>query len=286
MRTDSTRRHSKWALAGLVALASAGCGPNRTRPIRSELADAGSVTPLSCVPNLDGRIERNEIAAALGIPVRYLVSPADEARQVSLVGDVVDERRRWDLGADYETDAVVAIQADALEGKWYADSFPGGEFVSPTDLQHSTDSIYRITDDGLYLMGFASPEMDPPEGRTLIVYQPSVRAFALPLELDATWSTTAEVRNGVARGLPYVATDTYESRVVATGSLILPDVTFEQALRVVTTYRNHPSVGFDTERRQTSFVFECFGEVARAVAPFGDTEDDFTTAAELRRFGF
>jgi hypothetical protein len=35
--------------------------------------------------------------------------------------------------------------------------------------------------------------------------------------------------------------------------------------------------------RQTSFFFECFGEVARATSQPNETQDDFTTAAELRR---
>ena len=38
-------------------------------------------------------------------------------------------------------------------------------------------------------------------------------------------------------------------------------------------------------RRQSGWVFECFGEVARATAADGETNDDFTTTAELRRLG-
>jgi hypothetical protein len=32
-------------------------------------------------------------------------------------------------------------------------------------------------------------------------------------------------------------------------------------------------------------MFECFGEIARATSQPNETNDDFTTAAELRRFG-
>jgi hypothetical protein len=46
-----------------------------------------------------------------------------------------------------------------------------------------------------------------------------------------------------------------------------------------------PSAGASTVRRQTSFFFECFGEVARAVSRNGETQDDFTSALELRRLG-
>jgi hypothetical protein len=36
--------------------------------------------------------------------------------------------------------------------------------------------------------------------------------------------------------------------------------------------------------RQDSYLFECFGEVARATSQPNETSDDFTTAAEVRRF--
>ena len=42
-------------------------------------------------------------------------------------------------------------------------------------------------------------------------------------------------------------------------------------------------VGASTSRRQVSFLFECFGEVARATSLPDETVVDFTTAAELRR---
>ena len=35
---------------------------------------------------------------------------------------------------------------------------------------------------------------------------------------------------------------------------------------------------------QISFLFECFGEVARATSQPNETNQDFTTAAEVRRF--
>jgi hypothetical protein len=38
-------------------------------------------------------------------------------------------------------------------------------------------------------------------------------------------------------------------------------------------------------RRQVGWVFECFGEVARATAADNEPNDDFTTTAELRRLG-
>jgi hypothetical protein len=88
------------------------------------------------------------------------------------------------------------------------------------------------------------------------------------------------------RGLPYAGRDTYQIRIDGSGALELPDVAFTQALRVRTTLSIEPAVGVPVIRRQVGFVFECFGEVARAVSQDNEMADDFTTTTELRRLGF
>jgi hypothetical protein len=42
-------------------------------------------------------------------------------------------------------------------------------------------------------------------------------------------------------------------------------------------------VGPSVITQQSSWLFECFGEVARATSAVGETNPDFTTAAEVRR---
>ena len=63
------------------------------------------------------------------------------------------------------------------------------------------------------------------------------------------------------------------------------DLTFTQAMRVQTNVTAEPAVGLPVTRRQAGFVFECFGEVARATSRDNETQDDFTAAAEVRRLG-
>jgi hypothetical protein len=46
-----------------------------------------------------------------------------------------------------------------------------------------------------------------------------------------------------------------------------------------------PAVGATVITRQTSFLFECFGEVARATSVQNEENEKFTTAAEVRRLG-
>jgi hypothetical protein len=273
-------------LAAIAAMASiAGCGPNRTHPIRMPWDADAAVPPLGCVPNLDGRIEASELTPSIGTPVSFLIAPLGEIRDLDLVGsDLGGGERRWDLGTDFATDRVGSISALDPAAQWYAAEFPTAEVAVPTDPGGATDALYRLEDDGFYLLGLASHQMDPPEGRTLLPYATPILLFSLPLEPGRDWISTADV-SGMVRGLPYAGRDTYESRVPAMGELVLPDLTFTQAMRVATRVTVSPSAGAPVVRRQTTFVFECFGQVASVTARDGDDVEDFTLAAEMRRFG-
>lgn len=282
------RRFRGLCLALSTCGALAACGPNRTVPPRPIWdGDTGVPSPLGCVPNLDGRIEATELMPAFDVGASFLLSPAGERREVSTAGSLgADGTVTWDLGADYASDAVARFGAMRLEGAWYAGSFPSGQFAVADDPSGALHAIYRLDADGLYLLGFASRDMDPPEGRTLWTYATPIVVFQLPLTPGASWITVSDVRDATVRGLPYAGRDTYESQVSASaGTLVLPDVTFTQAMRVSTRATIEPSAGAAIQRRQSSWLFECFGEVARVVAPDGETSEDFTQAASMRRFG-
>jgi hypothetical protein len=270
----------------LIALAClAACGPNQTFPDRDAYEPA-AVQPLECVPNLDGTIEATELKTAFGVPVSYLVNPAGSTRPVDVVGTVNPEGQLvWDLAVDYADDQVAQLQAWEITGKWYAASFPSAQFVTPLDLGGRIDGVYLNDGSNLLLLGYASHEEAPAEGKTLVVYTQPVAIFRFPLTVPKQWVSVGEVRNATVRGLPYAGRDTYTVEVDASGRLELPDITFTQALRVRTTALIEPSVGASIVRRQVGWVFECFGEVARATAPNNETNEDFTTAAELRRLG-
>ncbi|MDP1824832.1 MAG: hypothetical protein Q8L48_16370 [Archangium sp.] len=261
------------------------CGENRTIPPK-EAYVAPTVAPLECIPNLDGRIEANELKAAIGIPVRYLASPPGTARPVALPGETNSAGQRvWDLSNDYADDRVATLSASAVAAHWFAPSFPNGEFVAALDLGGTTLGVYRNDGSDLLLLGYASREEAPTLGKTLVVYTQPVAIFRFPLENGKQWISVGQVTNATVRGLPFAGRDTYQVRVDGVGQLELPDVTFTQALRVRTTTTIEPAIGTSIVRRQVGWVFECFGEVARATAPDGEMNDDFTTTAELRRLG-
>jgi hypothetical protein len=267
----------------LLALV-AGCGPNRTHPMREGLDAA--VARLDCVPNLDGVIDAAEVAPVIGVPMTYLLNPPGEERTVDLAGAVVGDRRTWDLGADYASDLAIEIAARPIAGSWFAASFPTAEFAAPLDVGATLLGVYRHEPNALELLGIVSAEMSPPEGRTEIRYETPIAVLVFPLTPGAHWVGASDVRNATLRGLPYAGRDTYDVTVVAEGTAVLPDLSFDRALRVATTVTVEPAAGVSVTRRQSSYFFECFGEVARAVSRDGETTDEFTTAAELRRLGF
>jgi hypothetical protein len=271
------------ALLPLLLLCA--CGENRTFPARGDYVPA-AVEPLACVPNLDGQIDASEIQAVTGVPVSFLINPAGSTRTVALAGEVDGNgKRSWALSTDYADDQLLKVSASPLAGRWYAGSFPGGQFVLPLDASGRTESVFANDGTTLLLLGFASAQAAPPEGKTLLPYQAPVALTRYPLTVGKTWVSIGEVRNGTVRGLPYAGRDTYRVAVVAAGQVLLPDLTFTQALRVTTALTTEPSVGAVQQHRQSSWFFECFGEVARASSAEGEQQDDFTTATELRRIG-
>jgi len=266
---------------------SVACENNLTHPQNENPYEAGTIAPLSCVPNLDGVIESSELQPSLGVAAAYQVNPAGTTRTVDVAGEVNNAGQLvWDWGASYANDQLATIEATPLQGKWYAATFPNGQFVTPFDAGDTLEAVYSQDADGAYLYGLASKVQNPPEGETLWAYDTPVTLYAFPLKPGNTWTTSGTIKDGLVQGLPYAATDTYQGTDDATGQLILPDFMFTQAHRlrfVVTT--TFSAGGAPQVNRQVSFLYECFGEVGRASSQVNETSNDFTTAAEQRRLG-
>lgn len=271
---------------GGLLLASA-CGDNLTHPANTNVYEAGSSAPLSCVPNLDGTIESSELQPALNLAAKYLVNKAGSSRTVDVAGTTSSSGQLvWDWGTSYGNDQVATIEATSLTGKWYASSFPSGQFATAFDAGDTLEAVYAQDASGLYLQGLASTEENPPDGKTLWAYEQPVQLYVFPLKVGTKWTSTGVIKNGTVHGSPYAATDTYDGTDDATGQMILPDFTFTQAHRLRFTVTTTFSAGGNPQvNRQVSFLFECFGEVGRATSAAGETNDNFTTATEQRRLG-
>ena len=272
----------------LGLLGAAACGNNETPPPLKPAYDGGVGSALPCVPNLDGKIESRELVPQVGIPASYLVSPLGKDRTVDVLGQTSPQgKTTWQFGVDYADDQVAKLAATNLEGKWYAGSFAGlsNPVVVALDVGGRTEGVYTQDQTGFFLHGIASVTEAPPEGKTLLVYDAPIMLYRFPLEVGAKWTSFGEAKNGTLRGLPFADRETYDVRVDAAGELSLPDFVITQALRVRTTVTIAPSAGQTTIQRQVGFLFECLGEVARATSKLNETNDDFTTASELRRLG-
>ena len=242
----------------------AACQANTT-----PVPDEDVAPPIACLPDRDGSLTAAELPVAIGASVDFYVG-ADRA--VDLSGP------DWDLSREEADDEIVAVAPVALGPQWYADEFfsasAAGQFVLD-------DAVYHLDDQGLWLHGLASATPD----ETLLVYDDPVAVLRLPLAAGDAWTDVGVVSAGRLDGLPYIGTDTYEISAGDAGLLELPYVRFRGALPVATHVTVRPDAGgVTTSRRQVSFLFECFGEIARAESRADERAEDFTVAAELRRF--
>ena len=254
----------------LVFLATAACGVNQTPQ------PAPVPTLPSCLPDRDGTITAAELPIALGATLPYY---AGANRTVDLAG----KNGIFDLSDERPDDTVVALGPTALDAQWYADQFPGGAFV--VDAGSGLDGIYHQDDRALWLDGTASHEAMPPAGKTLIRYPDPVALLRFPLADGASYSTEVMFTGATIAGLPFIGTDRFEVDVTAGERLDVPYVEFSPVLRVRTHVTRTPSTGTPVvSKRTTLFMFECFGEVARAESKQDEPAADFTTAAYLRRF--
>lgn len=194
-------------------------------------------------------------------------------------------RMVWDFSEVSAGDELSIIQATSLEGQWYEASYPDGQWAAPADTEGTTQGIYSTDGQAIYLLGLASVVESPPTGQTLLAYDEKVAVYRFPLTPGTSFTSVGNVTaNGsMVGGLPYKGTHTYEVKDDAVGKLKTSTLTFCEVHRVRTKLTMTGPVGpAATVRRQTGFVYECYGEVVRATAD-GDGSDDFMTADELRR---
>ncbi len=257
-------------MRALVLILVAACGVNQTPQ-----PEPGVTLP-SCVPDRDGRITADEMPIAYGATSTYYASPTGATRTINTAAT----NKLWDLSEERPDDVVVALGPVELKAQWYAASFPAGQFV--VDGGGGLDGIYHQDDQALWLDGTASQQMSP---KTLVRYAQPIAVLRFPITDGDAYTTTAQIPDGVVSGLPFIGTDEVAVDITGDGRLEVPYVRFSPALRVRTAVTRKPSTGTPVvTKRSVIFLFECFGEVARAESRVDETAIDFTTAAYLRRF--
>jgi len=236
--------------------------------------DAGPPGP--CIPNGDGMLSPSELPLRAGLSGTFRT--AHGVTWNSAGEPLGDGGMRWDLAAALPGDTSEPLKTLEVSGAWYADSFPGATYAAKLSSSSDLLGIFRLSVNGLWLMGIASP--DSGLAQTKVTYDPPVPVLPLPMKRGDTWTVTTTAM-GFYEGVYSFWTESYDSTVTARGELLTPLGTFP-VLRVSTGLDR--TVGLlVTKTRSHAFVSECFGTVATVVSESGETDTDFISAAEIRR---
>ena len=235
--------------------------------------DDGSLT---CSPNDDWVLERSEVPIRAGLRANFAIA-ADV--DVDTAGTTeADGSRVWDFSGSLTGDHLSLEELLAPAGLWFADDFPAATYVSKLRDGEDLLGVFQATDDALLLLGVVSPEGGV--FQTNLTYDPPVEVLHFPLAEGNTWTTEATIA-GLSLGVASWYTETYVSRVDTHGTLETPYGSFD-VLRVRVSLDRVVGM-MPTSYRSFLFVAECFGTVAAVHSDAGETEVEFTRAAEVRR---
>ncbi|HWE29335.1 MAG TPA: hypothetical protein VHB97_15105 [Polyangia bacterium] len=262
----------------MAALGAGGCfGSNA--PNGNDDAAYGTAPDLGplCIGNNDGKIDRNELSFPLGASVDYLANPSGTTTTVAPDGTQMAGVTEWDLTST--AGDVHKLTLEPLAGKWFASSFSGATYATTTDLATNTLGIFRVADDGLYILGYASESPN----QTLLVYDAPILSLKFPVTLGDAWVSTAHIVNGMLNGQPYAGLDTYKISIDARGTAVLPFLSFDNTMRVHVDLTQTVPGGISVSRIQYLFFHECYGELGRMVSVINESNEMFTNAGEFRR---
>jgi hypothetical protein len=266
-----------WWSAAMASLL-VGCFGGQTPPTSDDGGFGAGLDLLpTCTGNNDGVIDRTELQFPLGLTVKYLTNPVGTTVTVNPDGQMTANGLQWDLTST-QGDAV-NLTLQPIQGQWFAASFPDATYVTTSDLASGTLGVFKVTDNALQILGFASPEPN----KTLLVYNAPVDSVRFPIRDGDSYVTGSSVVNGTLNGMPWAETDTYQVSVDALGTAVLPFLTFANTLRVHVQLTQAVAGGVSVTRIQHLFFHECYGEVGRMVSNPGETNPSFTTASEFRR---
>ncbi len=276
--TESKLRACTTALFTLAALGAGGCfGSN----VPNGNDDAAYGTPPDfgpqCTGNNDGVIDRSELQFPVGASVNYLSNPAGTTTPVSPDGTMTASGPQWDLTST--AGDVHKLTLLPISAQWFAASFPGGSYATTTDIASGTLGIFRVADDGLYILGYASQTPN----QTLLVYDTPILSLKFPAAIGQSWVSTAHVVNGTLNGMPYASSDSYKISIDARGTVELPFLSFANTLRVHVDLTQTLPGGISVSRIQYLFFHECYGELGRMVSAPNEPNESFANAAEFRR---
>lgn len=235
-------------------------------------SDSGGI----CIPNHDNTITRSEVPLIAGVSATWAVAAN---ATVDVAGKVQgDGTLQWNLADGFVGDHALKLQTLPVAATWFAPSYPTATYAAKLREGIELLGIFEATPQKLLLLGVVSPT----DGltRTQLVYTPPVPVFSFPLTVGASWTQASSV-SGLAQGLGVIYAETYSFSVDAHGTLKTPLGPFP-VLRVRSKLDRLIGL-LPSQERSVLFVAECFGTVAAIDAVTGETADNFTKAASVRR---
>lgn len=245
--------------------------------------DAGPTGPGPVVD--DGVLQASELPLALGVQIRFVEAASDAGVPVDLQGQAAaDGVVEWRFDQPLPGDARITVEAEPLDGKWFADAFPDATYTAKLGDGAAYGAFAR-DETGVRMLGVASVAED----ETLLTYDQPLEVLRYPLSLGATWTSTVESSGRFEGNDFYRSTDSYETTIDAAGRVITEAGAFDVLrLRVLQTVEVPvPFYPFLLEYRwvRYSFVTACYGEVAHVDSAEGEEDVVFDTAARVRRIG-
>ena len=243
---------------------------------------------VGCLPNNDGRIDRDEVFFQPGLRATFKISgPA----MFDTAGTAApDGGRQWDFTPALAGDTSRLVETKSVQGEWYEADYPDAGYVSELGQGSTLLGVFSATNGALYLQGVVSPTNGT--SATEIHYSPWVKVLQFPLQAGSSWGATSTVSGKfqgfvIGTGLPFQE-ENYTSTVDRGGDALTPFSNF-RALRVRTVMVR--STRFFTFNpwtpaltlRSFNWSTECFGTVATLTSTNNENSTEFTSTAEVRR---
>lgn len=229
--------------------------------------------PLTCQPNADGLVGRDEVPLAAGLHATFRI--AQNASFDTAGSPLPDGGKLWDLSVAFAGEQNSRVDTTPLAGAWFEADFAGATYSSRLSAAQELLGVFEVTSSALLLRGIVSPTGGA--ARTELTYAPPVTVLAFPLAPAATWSTSTTL-SGVQGGFAVTYFESYTSEVDSSGLLLSPFASFP-VLRVRTELVRTGAFS----ARTFVFVTDCFGSVAAITSQLDEAQQEFTQAAELRR---
>lgn len=263
-------------------------------PTETSDSDGGTVLPSDapepsrCVANNDGVIDIKEVTFIVGAKVAVKRNQPGKVVTINQSGTLDNEGKKvWDF-TSVDTPTRAFVETTDPTGKWFLTNFPQATLLTPTTVSGLSGiffQVLRVTQDTMFLEGVASEKETPEKDKVLLTYATPVPLLRFPLRLGKEWIVSSKAE-GTVGGLPATSTDNYQIKITDRGAVKLPDIQFENALRIEIFVRQTFIGGSKRQLIQVLFFHECFGEVVRVESTENETDTTFTRASLVRYITF